>query len=97
MDGFLSWWDGVELWLSGLGFVFQTLVVMPVVLGLAYLIAVMLDGLLGRGIRLMRRARPGSDGPAPPRAGMGRASSPGGYDGPAPPRAGERRPTAPRG
>lgn len=56
MDGFLSWWDGVELWLSGLGFVFQTLVVMPVVLALAYLIAVMLDGLLGRGIRLMRRA-----------------------------------------
>ncbi|MBV9350121.1 MAG: hypothetical protein JOZ23_01080, partial [Mycobacterium sp.] len=51
MDGFLSWWDGVELWLSGLGFVFQTLVIMPVVLALAYLIAVMVDGLLGRGIR----------------------------------------------
>ena len=24
MAGFLSWWDGVELWLSGLGFVLQT-------------------------------------------------------------------------
>lgn len=57
MDGFLSWWDGVELWLSGLGFVLQTIVVMPVVLALAYLIAAVLDELLGRGIRLMRRAR----------------------------------------
>ncbi len=74
MGGFLSWWDGVELWLSGLGFVVQTIVVMPVVLLLAYLIAVLLDSLLGRGIRLMRSARPGSAGadkdvdPAAPRA-----------------------------
>ncbi|BBX45434.1 hypothetical protein GCM10009641_19770 [Mycobacterium cookii] len=55
MNGFLSWWDGVELWLSGLGFVLQTVVVMPVVLALAYVIAVTLDALLGRGIHLMRR------------------------------------------
>ncbi len=61
MDGFLSWWDGVELWLSGLGFVLQTIVVMPVVLALAYLIAVVLDEMLGRGIRLMRRARHDED------------------------------------
>jgi hypothetical protein len=53
--GFLNWWDGVELWLSGLGFVLQTIVVMPVVLALAYGIAVVLDGVLGRGIRLLRR------------------------------------------
>lgn len=69
MDGFLSWWDGVELWLSGLGFVLQTIVVMPVVLVLAYLVAMALDGLLGHGIRLMRRSRPGR-----------RASSAGGSD-----------------
>ena len=31
MGGFLNWWDGVELWLSGLGFVAQVGVVMPVV------------------------------------------------------------------
>jgi hypothetical protein len=43
------------LWLSGLGFVLQTMVVMPVVLALAYIIAVMLDTVLGRGIHLMRR------------------------------------------
>ncbi|HTZ12338.1 MAG TPA: hypothetical protein VMC78_01725 [Mycobacterium sp.] len=60
MNGFLSWWDGVELWLSGLGFVLQTIVVMPVVLVLAYLTAVALDALLGygiTGIRLLRRVR----------------------------------------
>jgi hypothetical protein len=57
VTGILSWWDGVELWLSGLGFVLQTIVVMPVVLALAYLVAVVLDALLGRGIRLIRRAR----------------------------------------
>jgi hypothetical protein len=63
MDGFLSWWDGVELWLSGLGFVLQTVVVMPVVLLLAYAIAVLLDGVLGRVVVLVRRVR-GRDGPA---------------------------------
>ena len=57
MNAILSWWDGVELWLSGLGFVFQTIVVMPVVLALAYVIAAGLDGALGRGIRVMRRVR----------------------------------------
>ncbi|MDT7736421.1 MAG: hypothetical protein QOE12_3595, partial [Mycobacterium sp.] len=57
MNAILSWWDGVELWLSGLGFVLQTIVVMPVVLALAYLIAAALDGALGGGIRVMRRIR----------------------------------------
>jgi hypothetical protein len=57
MDGFLSWWDGVELWLSGLGFVLQTIVVMPVVLLLAYGIAVLLDGSLGKVVTLVRWLR----------------------------------------
>jgi len=57
VSAFLSWWDGVELWLTGLGFVAQTAVVMPVVLALAFGIAVVLDAALGRGIRLLRRAR----------------------------------------
>ena len=57
MDGFLNWWDGVELWLSGLPFVAQTVVVMPVVLALAYVAAVVLDGLLGKGIRILHRVR----------------------------------------
>jgi hypothetical protein len=57
VGGILSWWDGVELWLSGLGFVAQTAVVMPVVLALAYGIALILDVVLGRGTRLLRRLR----------------------------------------
>ena len=61
MNGLLSWWDGVELWLTGLGFVLQTIVVMPVVLLLAYVIAVVLDALLGNGVRLLHRVRGGQD------------------------------------
>ncbi|MCV7199509.1 hypothetical protein [Mycobacterium angelicum] len=57
VNGFLNWWDSVELWLSGLPFVLQALAVMPVVLALAYFTAALLDALLGKGIRLMRRAR----------------------------------------
>lgn len=57
MSGFLGWWDGFELWLSGLGFVPQTLIVMPVVLALAYGIAVAVDAVLGGGIRVLRRLR----------------------------------------
>ena len=63
VNGFLSWWDGVELWLSGLGFVLQTIVVMPVVLLLAYVIAAALDAMLGRGIQVMRRVRHGDEEP----------------------------------
>ena len=57
MTGILNWWDGVELWLSGLGFVAQTALVMPVVLLLAYGMAVVLDGAFGNGIRLLQRLR----------------------------------------
>lgn len=57
MSGILNWWDGVELWLSGLGFVAQAVIVMPVVLLLAYGLAVLLDGALGNSIRIARRVR----------------------------------------
>lgn len=60
VNGFLGWWDSVELWLSGLPFALQTLVVMPVMLVLAGVMAVLLDALLGRGIQVMRRVG-GSD------------------------------------
>ena len=63
VTAFLSWWDGVELWLSGLGFVFQSLVVIPVVLLLAYGIAAGLDAMLGRGIQVMRRLRHNGEEP----------------------------------
>lgn len=55
MTGFLSWWDGVELWLTGLGFVEQTIVAMPVALAMAFAIALLLDGVLGRAIALLHR------------------------------------------
>ena len=57
MAGFLSWWDGAELWLSGRGFVLQTVIVMPVVLLLAYGLAVAVDAVLGNGIAMVRRLR----------------------------------------
>ena len=57
MTGFLSWWDSFELWLSGLAFVPQTLLVMPVVMGLAYVLAAAIDAVLGTGIRVVRRLR----------------------------------------
>jgi hypothetical protein len=47
VNGILSWWDGVELWL----------------LALAYVIALALDALLGRGIRVMRRVRHSDEEP----------------------------------
>lgn len=57
MNGLLSWWDGAELWLSGLGFVLQTVIVMPVALALAFCVAVGADALLGRAITALRRLR----------------------------------------
>jgi membrane protein implicated in regulation of membrane protease activity len=55
MNGFLNWWDGNELWISGLPFVLQAMVVMPVVLAVAYLTAALLDTVLSKGIELLRR------------------------------------------
>jgi hypothetical protein len=59
VTGFLNWWDSVELWLSGLPFVAQTAVVMPVVLLLAFAVALLFDVVLGNGIRLGQRLRRG--------------------------------------
>ncbi len=59
MTGFLSWWDSAELWLSGLSFVWQTLIVMPVVLVLAFGIATVADVILAGGIRVFTRLREG--------------------------------------
>lgn len=63
MAGFLDWWDGAELWLSGRGFVLQTVVVMPVVLVVAYAIAVVSDAVLGWGQRALHALRHDEDAP----------------------------------
>jgi hypothetical protein len=57
VTNFLNWWDSVELWIAGLGFVAQTAIVIPVVLLLAYGVAMVLDGALGNGIKVLRRTR----------------------------------------
>lgn len=57
MGGIVSWWDGVELWLTGRGFLLQVVVVMPVVLALAYGLAVLADVALGNGIRFLHSIR----------------------------------------
>lgn len=63
VTAFLNWWDGNELWLSGLAFVLQAMVVMPVVLVVAAVTAGLLDCLLGRSIALMHRIRHASEAP----------------------------------
>ena len=63
VNAFLNWWDGNELWLSGLAFVLQAMVVMPIVLVVAYVRARLLDGLLGKSIDLLRRARHAGETP----------------------------------
>jgi len=63
VNAFLNWWDGNELWLSGLPFVLQAMVVMPIVLAVAYVTAAVLDGLLGKVIDLLRHARHADDAP----------------------------------
>ncbi len=63
MTAFLNWWDGNELWLSGLAFVLQAMVVMPAVLVVAAVTAGLLDGLLGKSIALIRRARHAGETP----------------------------------
>lgn len=67
MSGFLNWWDSAELWLSGRGFVLQTVIVMPLALGLAYGLAVLTDAALGCGIRVLRRWRADPGSPETPR------------------------------
>lgn len=57
MSGILSWWDGVELWLTGRGFLLQVIVVMPVMLVLAFGLAVAGDAILGEAIHALHRFR----------------------------------------
>ena len=57
MTGFLDWWDAAELWLTGRGFVLQTVIVMPIVLAIAFAIAVGIDTVLGWGQRGLHALR----------------------------------------
>lgn len=57
MSGIGRWWDGVELWIIGLPFIPQVLVVLAVLIPVAVLVARLLDTLVGGGLRLLA-ARP---------------------------------------
>lgn len=61
MTRFVSWWDGIELWLSGLDFVLQVIIVMPIALLLALALAVFLDTALGASSAVLRYIRCGEE------------------------------------
>lgn len=58
MSGIGRWWDGVELWIIGLPFIPQVLVVLIVSIPLAALVARVLDPLVGGVLRLVAARRP---------------------------------------
>lgn len=61
MSGIGRWWDGVELWIIGLPFIPQVLVVLAVLIPVAMLLARLLDTLVGGGLRLLAaRAKAGT-------------------------------------
>lgn len=58
MSGLLNWWDGVELWVTGLPFVPQVIVVMVVLVPLAAGLARVLDIVMAGALRLIGRGDP---------------------------------------
>ncbi|WP_024793286.1 hypothetical protein [Tomitella biformata] len=58
MSGLGNWWDSVELWVTGLPFVPQVVVVMVVLVPLAAGIARLLDIVLAGALRLIGRGDP---------------------------------------
>lgn len=58
MSGVGNWWDSVELWVTGLPFVPQVIVVMAVLVPLAGGIAWLLDKVLAGVLRLFGRGKP---------------------------------------
>lgn len=55
MHGVASWWDGIELWITGLPFVPQSIVVLLVVVPVAFGFARVFDRLLATVLRLLGR------------------------------------------
>lgn len=62
MSGLGNWWDSVELWVTGLPFVPQVVVVMAVLVPLAAGVARLLDIAIAGALRLVGR---GEKEPAP--------------------------------
>ncbi|WP_200173079.1 hypothetical protein [Tomitella cavernea] len=58
MEAIVRWWDGVELWVTGLPFALQVLVVMIVLVPLAALVARALDVVVTKCFALVGRGDP---------------------------------------
>ncbi|WP_415976546.1 hypothetical protein [Rhodococcus sp. 077-4] len=55
MESVARWWDGVELWVTGLPFVPQAVVVLLVIVPAAFLLARVFDRVLAVVLRLLGR------------------------------------------
>lgn len=55
VDAIATWWDGIELWITALPFIPQSLVVMLVVVPVAFGLAVLLDRVLAVLLRVLGR------------------------------------------
>ncbi|QDQ98026.1 hypothetical protein [Tomitella fengzijianii] len=75
MEAIGRWWDGVELWVTGLPFALQALVVMIVLVPLAALVAIALDVVVTKGFALVGRGDP-HDGRADDEDGPDTAGGP---------------------
>ncbi|WP_430333176.1 hypothetical protein [Rhodococcus sp. ACT016] len=65
MDQFASWWDGAELWVAGLPFIPQVVLVLAVMIPACFGIAWLLDRVLSAVFAAVGRAESvGSDGGA---------------------------------
>ena len=61
MNGLLSWWDSVEEWLTGLGFIPQLLAFLVVVIPLATLLAYAVNFLVDKLFSVLDRHDAGDD------------------------------------
>ncbi|TQF73445.1 hypothetical protein FK531_08070 [Rhodococcus spelaei] len=68
MNQIASWWDGLELWVIGLPYIPQILLVMTVALPAAFAIACGFDKLLARVFALLGRDRAQTAAVATPRS-----------------------------
>ncbi|MCW4355289.1 hypothetical protein ONR57_18450 [Hoyosella sp. YIM 151337] len=57
MDAIARWWDGVELWIAGLPFVPQVILVVSVMLPLCFFAATVLDKMLAPIVSRVERKR----------------------------------------
>ncbi|MCZ4275101.1 MAG: hypothetical protein WBB62_09510 [Rhodococcus sp. (in: high G+C Gram-positive bacteria)] len=66
MNAIATWWDGVELWIIGLPFIPQSIVVLLVVVPIAFGLSRLFDHVLAEILRVLGRdAHPESDAVSP--------------------------------